>query len=185
MVPTTESMAVADQRHRTLLLHEFHRVGADELPAEHRTVQTIEATTDGFDRYPYRFDTTAADVEVLQGGVAGPLYAVGGGLSAVDILLAQPLQKGEVASLEYRSIFRYAVAPRPEFRRAARYRVENLLMRVQFDPERLPRSVWWAVWHGLQGPVVEQELVELDREFAVKRYLEAIERTVVGFRWEW
>jgi len=182
-VTPAEAAVMGPQQHRTVLLHEFHRLGADGLPAEHRTVQTIEALVDGLDRYAYRFDTATTSVEVLQGGRAGSLYAINTELSAVDIELTQPLQRGEIASLEYRALFHYRDPPPPEFRRAARFRVENLLIRVQFDAGKLPASVWWAVWDGREGPIVEQEPVSIDKELAVKRYLQAIEQTVVGFHW--
>jgi hypothetical protein len=184
-VSPAESAAMGEQRHLTLQLQELHRLGPDGLPAEHRTMQTIEAVVDGLDRYPYRFDTAATEVKVLQGGSAGPLYEVNQDVSAVDIVLAQPLDKGDIANLEYRTTFSYTEPPPPELRRAARYRVENLLIRVQFDPGKLPKSVWWAIWDGREGPVIEQEPVELNNELAVMRFLHVIECAVVGFHWEW
>jgi hypothetical protein len=60
-------------RYQTISLHEFHTVGADGLPAMHRTVHVVRAL-EPMHRYPYRFDTDAAVVEVVRGGTPGPLY---------------------------------------------------------------------------------------------------------------
>ncbi len=173
------------REYRTVSLHEFHQLGADGSPAEHRTVHVIEALQDDLRRYPYRFDTDELTVEVVRGGAAGPIYRFNETLYAVDILFTHPLKQGETASWEYRTIFHYAIPPKTEFRRAVFRRLESLQIRVEFHPNKLPASVWWAEWEALDGPVVQQELVTLDSERAVHRYLQAVERAIVGFRWEW
>ena len=43
----------------------------------------------------------------------------------------------------------------------------------------------WAVWDGMDGPIVERESVDLDSQFAVHRYLRLAEKTTVGFHWDW
>ena len=70
-------------------------------------------------------------------------------------------------------------------RRTVVVSMENLDIRVQFHPDRLPRAVEWAVWNGLDGPIVASEPVELDSQFAVHRFLRFAQQTVAGFRWEW
>ena len=101
------------------------------------------------------------------------------------MLLAKPLMAGETATLEYSASFHYAAPPPPEFRRVVQSFVENLDIRVQFHPDRLPGSVVWAVWDGLDGPIVEREPAVLDSQFAVHRYLRLAEQTAVGFHWDW
>ena len=64
-------------------------------------------------------------------------------------------------------------------------RVENLDIRVEFDPDLLPAKVWWAVWDGMQGEIAEQHAVDLDSQHSVHRYLRLVEKTVVGFHWDW
>ena len=49
----------------------------------------------------------------------------------------------------------------------------------------LPRNVWWAVWDGVAGPVIDQQSVALDSQYSAQRFLRSIENTVVGFHWEW
>jgi hypothetical protein len=173
--------------HETVSLHEHHYLGRDCLPSRHRTLQVIQALEDGLDRYPYRFDTDAVTVEVGQGcrGVAKPLYKVNGGLYAVALLLTRPLKAGETTTLEYWTSFHYGRPPRPEFRRAAVGRIENVDIRVEFHPDKLPRQVRWAVWDGIDGDVIEEEDVIPDRENAVQRFLRVLENTVVGFHWGW
>jgi len=175
--------ALPPRRHRTVSLQEWHRVGPDGLPASHRTVHVIQANED-LDRYPYIFDTDAASVRVVQGGRCGKPYALGSGLFAVDIMLTHPLRAGETASMEYETTFWYRTPPPQEFRRASSGRIENLDLRVQFHHLRLPTRVWWSEWPALDEPPVSSELVELDTDKCVHRFLGSIERTVVGFRWE-
>jgi hypothetical protein len=172
---------------KTLSLHDHHYLGPDGWPARHRVIHVIEAIADGVDRLPYRADTNALTVEAGQGfsGLAGPFYQPVAELYVVDMLLARPLMAGETATLEYSASFHYAAAPPPEFRRVVQAFVENLDIRVQFHPDRLPATVVWAVWDGLDGPIVQREPVDLDSQFAVHRYLRLAEQTAVGFHWDW
>jgi hypothetical protein len=66
--------------------------------------------------------------------------------------------------------------------------------RLSGDADVLPRqlkdtvqraAVWWAVWDGVDGGIVEQEPVSLDIQHSVHRYLSSLEKTVTGFHWEW
>jgi hypothetical protein len=172
---------------KTLSLHDHHYLGPDGLPARHRVIHVIEAITDGVDRLPYRADTNAVTVQTGQGfsGLAGPVYQPVAELFAVDMLLAKPLAAGETATLEYSTSFHYTETPPPEFRRIVQHYVENLDIRVEFHPNRVPRDVVWAIWDGMDGPIVEREHVTLDSQCAVHRYLRLAEKTAVGFHWEW
>jgi hypothetical protein len=174
-------------RLKTLSLHDHHYVGPDGLPLKHRVIHVIEAIVDGVDRVPYRADTNALTIEAGQGfsGLAGPVYQPIAELFVVDMLLAKPLAVGETATLEYTASFHYAAAPPPEFRRVVQLHVENLDIRVEFHPDKLPSDVVWAVWDGMEGPIVEREPVTLDSQFAVHRYLRLAEKTAVGFHWDW
>lgn len=171
------------RRHRTVSLQEWHRVGPDGLPESHRSLHLIRAN-ERLDRYPYIFDTDAASVRVVHGGRASEPYALDNGLYAVDIMLDQTLDVGETASMEYETTFWYRTPPPQEFRRASSGRIDNLDLRVQFHPLRLPAQVWWSEWPALDGPPATSEPVGLDVAKSVHRHLDAIERTVVGFRWE-
>jgi hypothetical protein len=174
-------------RLKTLSLHDHHYVGPDGLPVKHRVIQVIEAIVDGVDRVPCRADTNALTIEVGQGfsGLAGPVYQPIAELFVVDMLLAKPLAAGETATLEYSTSFHYEQPPPPEFRRVVQFFVENLDIRVEFHPDKLPSSLVWAIWDGLDGPIVEHESVTLDSQFAVHRYLRLAEKTAVGFHWDW
>jgi hypothetical protein len=63
--------------------------------------------------------------------------------------------------------------------------VENVDIRVEFDPDVLPAAVWWAVWDGFEGSIADRHKVELDEQRSAQRYLRVAERTVVGFHWDW
>ena len=172
---------------KTLALHDHHYLGADGLPQRHRVIHVIEAVVDGVDRLPYRADTNALTIEVGQGfsGLAGDVYQPTAELFVVDMLLAKPLAAGETATLEYSASLHYPGPPPPEFRRIVQSFVENLDIRVEFHRDKLPGSVVWAVWDGMDGPIIERENVALDSQFAVHRYLRLAETTVVGFHWDW
>ncbi len=179
--------ALGSPRLRTLSLHDHHYLGPDGLPVRHRVIHVIEALVDGLDRVPCRADTNALTIEVGQGfsGLAGPFYQPITELFVVDMLLAKPLAAGETATLEYSTSFHYPQPPPREFRRVVQYFVENLDIRVEFHPDKLPSEVVWAVWDGMDGPIVAREHVALDSQFAVHRYLRLAEKTAVGFHWDW
>jgi hypothetical protein len=179
--------ALPTRQHGTVSLHEFHYLGMDGLPRRHRTVQVIRALVDRLTNYPYRIDTDAADVRVIRGGRVVHHYSVNSQLYAFDIQLSMPLRRGETASIEYETTFSYVQPPPPEFRRAALGWVDNLELYLQFDRRRLPERVWWSRWNDYRSGalVIDEERVRLDTEWSVHRYLHRIERTVVGFRWEW
>jgi len=174
-------------RVKTLSMHDHHYLGRDGMPVKHRVIHVMEAIADGVDRVPVRADTNAVTIEAGQGfsGLAGPVYQPMAEVFVVDMLLAKPLAAGETATGEYTVSFHYAEPPPPQFRRVVQSFVENLDIRVEFHPDKLPGRVEWAVWDGLDGPIVEREAVALDSQFAVHRYLRLAEKTAVGFHWDW
>jgi hypothetical protein len=181
------AQALGSARARTTSVHEHHCIGADGLPAWHRTQQVIEATEDGLDRYPYRCDTNALAIEVEVGGrLSGPLYPLDGGrLFGLDILLDEPLALGDETSLTYLTLFHYDEPPPAEMRRASRQLMRNVSMRVEFHPDKIPRRVWWAVWDGMHGEIIERDECVLRASRYVFKRVESIEQAVVGFTWQW
>ena len=183
--------ALGPRRHQTVSLHDHVYVGSDGRVARTRTLQVIEAIADGLDHIPYLYDTNALTLEVGQGcgEVSGELFQISEGLYAATIPLARELSAGETISLEY--VTTYCSPgnlndPRwREFRRAVMRRLENFDMRVEFHPDMLPARIWWAVWDGVDGNIVEREPVSLGGQHEVHRYLRLVEKTVVGFRWSW
>jgi len=106
-----------------------------------------------------------------------------------NLALARELGAGETATLEYWTTYQYPAQPLTpqhcQYRRAVMASVENVDIRVQFHPDALPATVWWASWDGVDGPVSSQEVVSLDVQHSAHRYLRSMERTVVGFHWAW
>lgn len=182
-----KAVALGRRQQRTLAMHDHHYVGPDGLPVRHRVIHVIEALVDGLDRVAYRADTNAVTVEVGQGfsGLAGSVYQPAAGLFVVDMLLTRPLAAGETTTLEYWTSFHYPEPPAREFRRIVQSSVENLDIRVEFHADKVPSQVVWAVWDGMEGPIVEREHVTLDSQLAVHRYLSLAEKTAVGFHWDW
>jgi hypothetical protein len=183
--------ALGPRRHQTVSLHDHVYVGSDGRVARTRTLQVIEAIADGLDRIPYLYDTNALTLEVGQGcrEVSGELFQISEGLYAATIPLARELSAGETISLEYVTTY---CSPGNlndrhwrEFRRAVMRRLENFDMRVEFHPDMLPARIWWGVWDGVDGNIVERESVSLGGQYEVHRYLRSVEKTVVGFRWSW
>jgi hypothetical protein len=175
---------VSPVRYQTISLHEFHTVGADGLPVRHRTLHLIRAL-ETLQHYSYRCDTDAAVVEVVRGGVAGPMYrTTEKGIYAVDITLNRPLGPGETASFEYRTLLSYTTPPPREFRRASRRPVENVELHVQFDPCLLPTTIWWAVWDDLDHPHPSfEQQVELEPDGSVHTYLDVLQG-IAGYHWD-
>jgi hypothetical protein len=182
--------ALGPRRHQTLALHDHAEIGRDQQLVRTRTMQVVEALVPGTGQIPYLYDTNALTLDVGQGsrGISRDLYQVGE-LFATNILLTRELGAGETATLEYWTTYQPAAGPltpqQCQYRRAVMASVENVDIRVQFHPEALPATVWWAVWNGLDGAVTRQEAVSLDVQHSAHRYLKSMERTVVGFHWAW
>lgn len=183
--------ALGPRRHQTVSLHDHVHVGSDGRPERARTLQVIEAIAQHLDRIPFLHDTNSLTLEVGQGckGLSGYPYEIRRDVFATDILLAKVLAVGETTTLEYWTTYAYPGDPldphEREYRRAVMGRMENFDMRVEFHPEKLPASIWWASWNGVEGEVIEQEKVALDSQNSAHRYLRFIEKTVVGFYWSW
>ncbi len=130
-------------------------------------------------------------IEVGQGckGLTAELHQIGADVFATEILLARTLGIDETLTLEYRITYRFpgdlTDPAEREHRRAVMRSVENLDMRVEFHPEKLPSQLWWAHWDGVEGGVLEREVVTLDSEHSAHRYLRSVDKTVVGFYWHW
>ena len=176
------------RRHQTVSLHDHVYVGADRRLTRTRTLQVVEAIVDGLDAIPYLYDTSAVSLELGQGcaGPTGPFRRIGD-LYATDIPLTRTLSLGETLTLEYWTCYEYDPADPGErqYRRAVMATLENFDIRVEFHPDQLPAAVWWAMWDGMEGGVLDQELVVPDNQYSVHRYLRSLERSVVGFHWSW
>lgn len=172
----------------TLKLQEHHWLGPDGLPVRHRTEIILRSRIDGLTSYLYRFDTPHARIKAVRGGEAGPLHELGSGIWAVELQFPHPLKAGEERYIEFWTILKYDVAPPCEMRRGTHERIEHLDVRVEFHPDKLPRSIYWGEWAHYAGPdnkLIYRDKFSLDEHRAVHRYVEAIERAVVGFYWEW
>jgi hypothetical protein len=154
-------------------------------------LQVLEAIEPGVDRIPFLCDTNVLTIEVEQGGkeLSGEVRQIGADVFTTDILLARTLGLGETITLEYWLTYRFpgdlGNPAEREFRRGVLRHVENFDMRVEFDSRRLPVGLWWARWDGVEGEVLEQEEVALDSQQSAHRYIRSLEKTVVGFYWQW
>jgi hypothetical protein len=176
--------------HQTVSLHDHVLMGADRQIRRIRTLQVIEAVTAGVDRIAFIFDGSAISVETGLGcaGIAAPFAEIRDGLYATHILLAKALEAGETLTLEYWTAIQQADDQAPDetsYRRVVTRRVENIDIRIEFDPGAQPAHVWWTVWDGFKGDVASGEPVEPDSQNSVQRYLRLAEKTAVGFRWDW
>jgi hypothetical protein len=175
-------------RFSTIMLHEFHYVGPDGRPLRHRTLHTIRALQDSLGTYRYGFDTSEVTIDRIGGGVPGPPYQRSETIWAFDIDLARTLRSGDEHSLEFEFTFHYSSgAVEPCFRRVAHERFENVAIRVEFDPARLPRHVWWTEWEDYREPDPEirhRQPVTMDAEHAVYHRLDVMDRAAAGFSWE-
>lgn len=183
--------ALGRRRHQTLSLHDHIYVGADGRIEGVRTMQVIEALAPDLDRIPFLCDNSVTTIEVGQGckGLTGDLHQIGPDVFATEILLARTLGIDETITLEYRINYRFpgdlTDAGEREHRRAVIRSVQNLDMRIEFHPGKLPSQVWWAHWDGVDGGVLERDVVSLDSQHSAHRYLRSLDKTVVGFYWQW
>jgi hypothetical protein len=173
--------------YETISLREYHYVGEGGRPVRHRTARDIRALADGLSRCRYSFDTGEVRVARISGGQPGPLYQRRDSVWAVDISLPRTLNAGDEHSLEFETSFRYSKPAESCVRQVAHGRLENLVMRVEFHPGRLPGKIFWTEWLDYREPktqIVHEDLVDLDAEYAAERRLDVLDRAVVGFRWE-
>jgi len=178
-------------RHQTLSLHDHVYVGEDGRIDRVRLLQVIEAVAHGVDRIPFLGDTNVLTVEVGQGGkqLSGKVEQIREDMCYAEILLARTLDLGDTITLEYWVTYRYPGDPADPaerwHRRGVMRHAENIDLRVEFHPSRLPAQVWWAVWDGDDGTVIQREAVALDSQCAADRYIRSADKTVVGFYWQW
>ncbi|MEP7022909.1 MAG: hypothetical protein ABJB47_03675, partial [Actinomycetota bacterium] len=157
-------------RHQTLSMHDHVYVTMDGRLGSTRSLQVIEATADGVAHLPYLYDTNTTTLETGQGcgELSGSLYRISEGVYGIDIPLSRSLALGETHTLEYWTSYHYpgnlSDPQECQFRRAAMRRLENFDLRVEFHPASLPEAVWWAVWDGVDGPIIEQDEVALDSQ---------------------
>jgi len=194
-VPVQAERQVAEvlgpRQHQTLSLHDHVYIGADGRIDRARAMQVIEATAQGVDRIPFMCDTNVLTIDVGQGckELTGEVRQIDSDVFATEIVLARTLDLGETITLEYWMTYRFPGNPddpsEREFRRAVMRHDENFDMRVEFHPDRVPTQVWWAHWDGVDGAVLQRELVVLDSQHSAHRYLRSIDKTVAGFYWQW
>lgn len=180
------SPSATPPEYRTVVLHEFHHLGADGRPTHHRTIRAIRSLKDGLKSIKYSFDTSELDIERIFGGQPGDKYHRHGNIWTVDVELPRTLDEGEEHSVEFATKFKYTGGVDPCFRRVVRDRVENLSIRVEFHPERLPAELRWVEWRDYEPPndqALYRRPVTLDGDHAAYHRLDAAEHAVVGFEW--
>jgi hypothetical protein len=184
-VPLDTIAALPARRHNTHSVHDHHYLDARGMPSRHETLQVIEATVDGLDRYPYAFNTDALTVEVLTGGTLGQLYSVPNGVHAVDIIFDKPLPLGQRHTLKYETTFRYQSPQEPHFRRMVTVHVEYADVTVTFHRAKLPKHVWEADWQTMDSEPVLGMTATPDAYQTVARPLRDVDNRGFGFAWEW
>ena len=185
---STTSSPLPERTYRTLSLQELHVLGPDGLPAEHRTLHSIEAIAD-LDSYPYTFDSPDVTVRAESGATAGPIEPCPPhpGFWQVRFHFAEPMKAGEVKIFEYVTSFNYEAPPPPQFRRGAGPTgLSSLSMRVQFHEACVPQSVTWSRWsnHQSDDQTTVEEVV-LDGDLSAHRFVSSLQNEVVGFTWAW
>lgn len=173
-------------RFQTVQRQEFHYLGPDGQPTRHRTVQAIRALVDDYSSHPLVLDTSEVTVSRIHGGVPGPLRHLGGSLWALDIALPHALSAGEVTSMEFVTEFHHTTPLEHAFRYAAHQRVQDLVIRIEFDKSRLPSSVVWCEWEDYRDPsrLRSTRDMSLDSENAVGAGVDVLQRAAIGFVWD-
>lgn len=166
--------------------YDEHVVGADGLPAHHRTTQTVRALVDDVSACLYLFDADTATVEVSQGGRGDVPRQVADDVWAVVITLDTPLRAGQTCDLTYETTFDYREPPPPVLRRAAPRHDAEIAMVVAFDPVRLPAAVHLSTWATMTDcEPVASALVDLDDRHCASATWTVARAGLVGFSWSW
>ncbi len=178
------------QRHRTVQIDEFHRVGPDRAPHSHTTSQKLLAV-EGMDRYHFVFDTEGNTedwprIGTTAGCRAGRHWRHDSGWCAVELLFDEWVEAGRTRILEYQTLFAYRQPPPPQLRRALLRGVEHLVVRVTFDPAALPVRVFHSRWPSATDAPEDLEPLRLDSGRAA-HFIDPAPATgeLVGIRWEW
>lgn len=190
-------------QHQTLALTDFHQINGHGIPGFHLVKQEIRAL-EPMTEVPFIFDASKDEIEEVQGhrgcqAVDPRPRPTESGFHIVDLVLNNPLSKGESATLEYTTLFSYKNPPSPQFtRRIGKSGMEALDITVRFEAQKMPRRVWWGAWEGLsyESPAVpgtKEEVqpspvpsAEIENAFEVRRKRTAIiPGTILGFKWEW
>jgi hypothetical protein len=163
-----------------------HVVGADGLPAYHRTTQTVRALVDDVTDCLYLFDAELVTVDVLTGGAADAPRPVADGIWAVVITLDEPLPAGESRDVTYETTFDYREPPPPVLRRAAPRHDAEIEMVVSFEPSRLPAAVHLSTWATVtDAEPMSSALVDLDDRHRASATWTVARAGLVGFSWSW
>jgi hypothetical protein len=187
LAPPEEANIRGSPPYETISLREYHYLGPDGRPLRHRTVRDIRSLVDGLTQYRYSFDTSELAVERISGGQPGPPYQRCESVWTVDIALPRTLNTGDEHSLEFETRFHYLGPVETFLRRVAHEPLENVVIRVEFHPDRLPQKVYWTSWLDYREPnsrIAQEDPVRLDSEHAAGHRLDVLQRAVVGFRWE-
>ncbi len=188
-IPPKHAAAFGTAGFETVSLTERHSVGPDGLPAEHHTEQRIRATEEWLWRFPVRFTDRISTFEVKRAsGRRSEIYRCGEGVYAVDIILPEPLKRGEEATVEYVLTYDPSNPDERRFQRGALHNMRDVEISVAFDPSRPPGAVWWANWRefGTEATPFVQEPITFDPTApVVRKKLTSAEQTTVGFCWRW
>lgn len=182
---------IGERKHHTVALHDHVWVSADGCLDRARYMHVIEALAAVVDRVPFVADTNVLTLEIGQGckELVSQVRPIGADVFTTDILLARTLALGETLTLEYWLSFRWPGDPADpaerSYRRAVMRHADNLDMRVEFHPDKLPARVWWAQWDGTDDTILDQEPATLDIQHSVHRYVRSVEKSIVGFYWSW
>jgi hypothetical protein len=193
-IPDHDERTVSDilgpRRHRLLSLHDHIGISAVGLTESLHVVEVVEALADGVDRIPFLPGTDVLTIEVGQGckDISGEIRQVTGTLFLTHFLLARTLNLGETLTVEYWVTWPAGSVspdnPRDrEYRRGVMGHVTSYDARIEFHPDCLPATLWWATWNGVEGGLLTHDEVALDGQHSAHRYLNSIKKAAVGFYW--
>jgi hypothetical protein len=191
-LPAQDERAISEvlgpHRYRVLAMHDEVGISAAGYVESLHVLQVIEAITDGVDRINFIADRNVITLEVGKGckDLAREIRRVTGDFLLAHIVLARTLELGETLAVEYWVTWPAVNEKNPsdhDYRRAVMSHITSYDVQIQFHPNRLPTTVWWATWDGTDGDVLDRQEVALDSEHSAHRYLQSFQKTVAGFCW--
>jgi hypothetical protein len=180
---TTGQLAVLSQ-------HDKVSIDAHRRTAEVWCRVAVRALTDGVDRYVLRyFGDPGCDIgEVLIDAVEncrlGRVLRDPTGVLVAELLFDEALQAGQTWVFE-EVVGDGTGAPSTEYAHGFRYRGEQHLMEVRFDPAALPTDCHAFAQSGLDDERHRTGALTLNRHHALHLYASGVSAGLLGIGWAW
>ncbi len=165
-------------------------VGADRVSWDVRTALTVQALTDGVDRFPLVHTHSDIELTALAGCRLEPEPEPEPGATALVLAhFPRPLHAGDVHVYAYRMRFTAPAGDRDRYVAGVATPTAVLAVQVGFTPPALPARVQWQAWSSMElgdEDVTAAHDVPLRPSHRVTWIQQDVAPgAIVGFEWSW